>query len=75
MNVSQILGLQPISWPTILVWALCGLVAGLVLNFSFWGSTPGGSLVTVRFALIGAALGAFLGLCYYVVDPANYMKF
>jgi hypothetical protein len=75
MNVSQMLGLHPISWPTILLWALCGSVVGLVVKFAFWGRTPGGSLVTARFAILGAALGAFLGLCYYVVDPTNYMKY
>lgn len=75
MNVSKMLGLHPISWPTILLFAFLGMVLGLVVRFVFWDKTPGGSWNTVYFAMTGAALGDFLGLCYYVVDPANYMTF
>ena len=75
MNVSHMLGLNPISWPTILLCAFVGLIVGIVLKTLIWRKTPGGLAISVYFALAGAGLGAFLGLCYYVIDPRNRMTF
>jgi uncharacterized membrane protein YeaQ/YmgE (transglycosylase-associated protein family) len=67
MTLWQYLGLSEFPWTTILIWGICGLIAGMVIGLLFWGRSLFRTSEQVRFGLIGALVGGFLGLCYHVL--------
>ena len=45
----------------ILLWALFGLIAGVLAMFLMPGKVPGGILVTIALGIVGAVVGGFIG--------------
>ena len=45
----------------ILLWAVFGLIAGVIAKFLMPGKAPGGILVTIALGIIGAVVGGFIG--------------
>jgi uncharacterized membrane protein YeaQ/YmgE (transglycosylase-associated protein family) len=71
----RMLGITNFPWLMIIVWSIVGFVIGIIVKVLFWRSTPGGQIVSIYFAAVGAALGCFLSLCYYVIDAVSNRTF
>ena len=53
-----------LPWLMIVLWSIIGLAIGIAANHLFWGGTSG---KYVFLPAVGAAIGGFLGLCFYVL--------
>jgi uncharacterized membrane protein YeaQ/YmgE (transglycosylase-associated protein family) len=45
----------------ILMWALFGLIAGVIAKFLMPGKAPGGIILTIVLGVVGAIVGGFIG--------------
>jgi uncharacterized membrane protein YeaQ/YmgE (transglycosylase-associated protein family) len=45
----------------ILLWAVFGLIAGVIAKFLMPGKAPGGIIVTIVLGIVGAVIGGFIG--------------
>ncbi len=45
----------------ILLWALFGLIVGVLTKFLMPGRAPGGILMTILLGILGAVVGGFIG--------------
>jgi hypothetical protein len=68
MGLMQYLGLSPFPYLAVAVGGLIGLVGGVGARFVFWGNGPGGTVVAIRLGFWGILTGAFLALCYHMVN-------
>lgn len=67
MRLLHDLGWREFPWTVVIVWVLIGLVAALGTRLMLWRKESPGIHIDSGLALMGTFVGAFLGICYYVV--------
>jgi hypothetical protein len=68
----RMLGITDFPWLMVFVWSVAGLLIGMAGKVVFWRGTSGGQMVFLYYAAVGAGLGGFLGIGYYVIYAVTH---
>ena len=59
----------------LLIWAVFGLIVGVIAKFIMPGNDPGGIIVTMLIGVAGSIVGGYLGRVMGLYGPGQYGGF
>jgi uncharacterized membrane protein YeaQ/YmgE (transglycosylase-associated protein family) len=59
----------------LLIWAIFGLIVGVIAKLIMPGNDPGGIIVTMLIGIVGSIIGGYLGRVMGLYGPGQYGGF
>lgn len=59
----------------LLIWAIFGLIVGVIAKWIMPGNDPGGIIVTMLIGIAGSIIGGYLGRVMGLYGPGQYAGF